>query len=167
MGDRVPFRITALLAVLLFALACEELKEPVPTAPGPVPPPAFSRYQIVGHWEATTDQSRRIAFDVTPDGRVINGRINVHHDCNNGRWRVTFDGFAADVVDDGFLTTFHWRNTENDIVRSGTMTVSGRFEADREMRGGFINSVNDVRSHEEPTGEVCPAIDGTYVGERP
>jgi hypothetical protein len=154
------------LFFLLAALSCEELKAPLPAAPTPPPPPAFSRYQIVGHWEADTDQTRRIAFDVTSEGRVVNGRINFHHDCNTGRWRATLDGFAADVVDDGFITTFNWENTEDGLTRNGTMTVSGRFEGDRSMKGGFVSSVNGVRMAGQPTGDVCPSIQGSYVGAR-
>jgi len=150
----------------LLALSCEELKEPLPTAPPPPPPPGFSQFQIVGHWEATSSQGRRIAFDVTSEGRVVNGRINVHHDCNTGRWRATFDGFNADIVDDGFLTSFNWGSDENGLVRVGFMTVSGRFEGDRSVKGGFINSVNDVRMNGDPTGDVCPPIEGSYEGTR-
>ncbi len=155
-----------LMPLLLFELSCEELKAPLPEAPTPPPPPAFSRYQIVGHWEADTDQTRRIAFDVTGEGRVVNGRINFHHDCNTGRWRATLDGFEADIMDDGFITTFNWENTEDGLTRNGTMTVSGRFEGDRSMKGGFVSSVNGVRMAGQPTGDVCPSIQGSYVGAR-
>ncbi len=155
-----------LLLMPLVALSCEELNEPLPTSPPPPPPPAFSQFQIVGHWETTSSQGRRIAFDVTSEGRVVNGRINVHHDCNTGRWRATFDGFNAEIVDDGFLTSFNWGSDENGLVRVGFMTVSGRFEGDRSVKGGFINSVNDVRMDGEPTGDVCPPIEGSYEGTR-
>ena len=155
-----------LLLIPLLALSCDELKAPLPTSPPPPPPPGFSRFQIVGHWETTSSQGRRIAFDVTSEGRVMNGRINVHHDCNTGRWRATFDGFNADIVDDGFLTTFNWGSNEDGLVRTGTMTVSGRFEGDRSVKGGFINSVNDVRMNDDPTGDVCPPIEGSYEGTR-
>jgi hypothetical protein len=120
----------------------------------------------VGHWEATTNQGRRIAFDVTTEGRVMNGRINLHHDCNTGRWRATFDGFETEIVDDGFITTFNWGSNEDGLVRTGTATVSGRFEGDDHMRGGFINSVNDARLNGVPTQDVCPSIEGSYVGNR-
>ncbi len=159
-------RFLQCLPLLLFALSCEDLNTPLPAAPTPPPPPAFSHYQIVGHWEADTDQTRRIAFDVTSEGRVIGGRINFHHDCNTGRWRATLDGFEADIVDDGFITTFNWENTEDGLTRNGTMTVSGRFEGDRSMKGGFVSSVNGVRMAGQPTGDVCPSIQGSYVGAR-
>ena len=154
------------LPLLLGVLSCEELKEPLPTAPPPPAPPGFSQFQIVGHWEATSSQGRRIAFDVTSEGRVVNGRINLHHDCNTGRWRATFDGFNADIVDDGFLTSFNWGSDENGLVRIGFTTVSGRFEGDRTVKGGFIDSVNDARRNGVPTGDVCPPIQGSYEGTR-
>jgi hypothetical protein len=151
--------------ILLGGISCEELNEPLPASPT-VTAPGFSRYQIVGHWEADTDQTRRIAFDVTAEGRVVKGRINFHHDCNTGRWRATLDGFEANIVDDGFLTTFNWEATEDGVTRNGTMTISGRFEGDRSMRGGFVSSVNGARSGGQPTGDVCPSIEGNYVGTR-
>jgi hypothetical protein len=122
----------------------------------------------VGHWEATTNQGRRIAFDVTSDGRVTNGRINLHHDCSGetGRWRATFDGFQVGIVDDGFITTFNWQAVEDGVTRVGTTTVSGRFESNDFVKGGFVSSVNDVRMGGEPTGEICLSLDGSYVGER-
>lgn len=168
MRDKAHFSVKALLSflILLGGVSCEELKEPLPTAPLPQPPPAFSQFQIVGHWEATSSQGRRIAFDVTSEGRVVNGRINLHHDCNTGRWRATFDGFNADIVDDAFLTSFNWGSDENGLVRDGFATVSGRFEADRTVKGGFIDSVNDARKNGVPTGDVCPPIQGSYEGTR-
>jgi hypothetical protein len=150
----------------LLALSCEELKEPLPAAPTPPSPPPFSQFQIVGHWEADSSQGRRIAFDVTSDGRVVNGRINLHHDCNTGRWRATFDGFNADIVDDAFITSFNWGSDEEGLTRTGFATVSGRFEGDRAVAGGFIDSVNDVRKNGIPSGDVCPPIEGSYVGTR-
>jgi hypothetical protein len=154
------------IPLLLVALSCEELKEPLPTAPPPPAPPGFSQYQIVGHWETTSSQGRRIAFDVTSDGRVMNGRINFHHDCNTGRWRATLDGFETQVVDDSFITSFNWGNEEDGVTRTGFMTVSGRFEGDRFVKGGFVSSVNDVRMNGNPTGDVCPSIEGHYEGIR-
>jgi hypothetical protein len=151
---------------LIAALSCDELKDPVPTAPGPVPPPPPSKYSIAGHWEATSSQGRRIAFDVTGDGRVSNGRINLHHDCNTGRWRATFDGFQAQIADDSFITTMNWRANDGGLIREGSVTISGRFEGDDLVRGGFINSVNDVRRNERPTGEVCPTIEGDFEGNK-
>ncbi|MFQ5789244.1 MAG: hypothetical protein ACE5JI_02095 [Acidobacteriota bacterium] len=154
-------------ATVVFSLvSCNELREPVPTAPGPVPLPAPSQFSIVGHWEATSSQGRRIAFDVTADGRVMNGRINLHHDCNTGRWRATFDGFQAPVVANAFITTVDWRTNDNGLIRAGSYTVSGRFEADDRVIGGLINSVNDVRRNEQPTGDVCPSIQVTYEGNK-
>jgi hypothetical protein len=151
--------------VPLLALSCDRYQEPLPVAPSPTPP-AFSHFQIVGHWEATSNQGRRVAFDVTPEGRIMNGRINLHHDCNTGRWRSTLDGFQVEVVDDSFITTFNWANEDGGVIRTGTMTVSGRFEGDRAVKGGFIDSVNDVRKNDLPTGDVCPSIEGTFEGTR-
>lgn len=154
-----------LVLIPFLALSCDDLNEPLPTTPPPGVV-AFSHFQIVGHWEATTSQGRRIAFDVTSEGRVVNGRINLHHDCTTGRWRATFDGFNAEIVDDAFLTSFNWGSEEDGVTRSGYVTVSGRFEGDRAVRGGFIDSVNDVRMGGEPTEDVCPAIEGTFEGTR-
>jgi hypothetical protein len=149
------------------ALSCDELKEPIPTGPDPVPPPPPTQLNIAGHWEASTDQGRRIAFDVTEDGEVINGRINLHHDCNTGRWRVTFDGFEAQIVDSVFITTMSWKNFEKGLTREGVVTISGRFESAKSVRGAFINSVNDVRKkNEQPSGDVCPTIEVSYEGSK-
>jgi len=159
-------RYALLILVLAPWLSCDDLKEPVPTAHSPVPPPPPSQFDITGHWQASSDQGRSIAFDVTESGQVINGRINLHHDCNTGRWRVTLDNFEAQIVDESFLATYNWKNDENGIIREGTMTVSGRFESNRLVKGAFINSVNDVRNNDQPTGEVCPAVEGTFEGNK-
>ena len=157
--------------LLLGVVCCDDFQEPLPIAPSPPPPPGFSEFQIVRHWEATTDQGRRIAFDVTADGRVENGRLNFHHDCNVGRWRATIDGFATEIVDNGFLTTVNWRRSGNGsilagLTLSGAFTVSGRFESDDRMIGGLISAVTDVREREQPTGVVCPTIHVPFDGEK-
>jgi hypothetical protein len=133
-----------------------------------VPTPAPSQFSIAGHWEATSTQGRRIAFDVTKDGRVINGRINLHHDCNTGRWRATFDGYEAQVVNDAFITTMNWKANDDGLVREGSMTISGRFESDTVVKGGFIDSVNDSRwsRTNQPSGVVCDTIQGSYEGNK-
>ena len=159
-------RYALLILVLAPWLSCDDLKEPVPTAHSPVPPPPPSQFDITGHWQASSDQGRSIAFDVTESGQVINGRINLHHDCNTGRWRVTLDNFEAQIVDESFLATYNWKNDENGIIREGTMTVSGRFESNQLLKGAFINSVNDIRKKDVPTGEVCPAVEGTFEGNK-
>jgi hypothetical protein len=150
----------------LFSTSCDEFNEPLPTGTGPIPPPPASDFNIVGHWEADSTQGRRIAFDVTEDGEVINGRINLHHDCSDGRWRVTFDGFEAQVVDNAFLTTVDWRNTDKNVVRTGAYTISGRFEGTTLVRGGLINSVNDIRKNERPPGDVCTTIQTSFEGNK-
>ncbi len=151
---------------LLFAGACDDLNTPVPTAPSPIPPPRASDFNIAGHWEATSIQGRRIAFDVTAGGRVVNGRINLHHECTDGRWRVTFDGFEARIVDNAFLTTVDWENKDKKIIRVGSYTISGRFEGRSIVVGGLINSVNDIRKNEEPTGTVCTTVDVAFEGNK-
>src|SRR3972149_3289546 len=103
----VPVWIGIFLVGLL-AGSCDELQEPLPATPDPIPAPAASDFEITGHWEAESTQGRRIVFSVTENGRVINGRIKLHHDCASGRWRVTFRGFEALIVDNAFLTTADW-----------------------------------------------------------
>ncbi|GMR22698.1 MAG: hypothetical protein BMS9Abin37_1066 [Acidobacteriota bacterium] len=157
--------------ILLGVVSCDDLQEPLPIAPSPPPPPGFSQYQIAGHWEAVTEQGRRIAFDVTSDGRVVNGRLNFHQECNVGRWRATIDGFTADIVDDAFLTSLDWKRSGNGsilagLILSGTYTVSGRFESDDRMVGGLISAVTDVRKRDQPTGVVCQTIHVRFDGEK-
>jgi hypothetical protein len=166
--NRVSVVEFAAVILCVGLLSCDDLKEPVPTAPGPVPPPAPSQFDIAGHWEATSTQGRRIAFDVTKDGMVVNGRINLHHDCNTGRWRATFDGFQAQVVADAFITTMNWKANDDGLVREGSVTVSGRFESDNVVRGGFIDSVDDSRwsKTNQPSGVVCPTIQGSFEGNK-
>ncbi len=173
MRGKVHFSVNALLSffVLLGVVCCDEFQEPLPIAPSPPPPPGFSEFRIVGHWEAVTEQGRRIAFDVTSDGRVVNGRLNFHHECNVGRWRATIDGFTAEIVDNGFLTTLEWKRSGNGsilagLILSGTYTVSGRFVSDDRMVGGLISAVTDVREREQPTGVVCQTIHVPFDGEK-
>ena len=133
MRGKVHFSVKALLGffILLAVVCCDDLEEPLPMAPSPPPPPGFSEFRIVGHWEAVTEQGRRIAFDVTSDGRVVNGRLNFHHECNVGRWRATIDGFTAEIVDNGFLTTLEWKRSGNGsilagLILSGTLYCLGK-----------------------------------------
>lgn len=158
-----------LIPLLLFS--CDDLKDDLPTTPPPPELPSFSQFDVVGHWESSSDQGRRIAFDVTSDGYVVNGRLNFHHECNVGRWRATLDGFTAKIVDDGFLTTADWRASGNGSILagmtlSGTYTISGRFESDGIVRGSLISAVTDVRNNEQPTGVVCETIHTPYDGEK-
>ena len=174
MQSKVRFSAKALLSfvILLGVVCCDDFNEPLPVAPSPPPPLGFSQYRIVGHWEAVTEQGRRIAFDVTGDGRVVNGRLNFHHECNVGRWRATIDGFTAEIVDDAFLTSFDWKRSGNGsilagLTLSGTYTVSGKFDSDGRMRGGLIDAVTDIRkSDEQPTGVVCETIHVPFDGEK-
>jgi hypothetical protein len=148
----------------LTGAACNELNEPLPTAPSPLPPPPPSQFRIAGHWEALTDQGRRIAFDVSSDGMVVNGRINVHHDCTTGRLRMTIDGYEGPVRNDSFLATMNYRIDDAGNIYVGKVTVSGQFEADDRVRGGFVNSVT-----EKPPNDafgVCLAADGTFQGQK-
>ena len=173
MRGNLHFSIYALVSffILLGVVGCNDLNEPLPAAPTPPPPVGFSQYRIVGHWEAVTEQGRRIAFDVTGDGRVVNGRLNFHHECNVGRWRATIDGFTAEIVDDAFLTSFDWKRSGNGsilagLTLSGTYTVSGKFDSDGRMRGGLIDAVTDVREGEQPSGVVCETIHVPFDGEK-
>ena len=169
MRERAHFSTKAVLGLLIFlaGASCDELKEPLPAATDPIPPPAASDFPIQGHWEAESTQGRRIAFDVNPNGKVFNGRINVHHECQSGRWRVTFDGFEAQVVDNAFLVTVNWENHDGRVERVGSYTVSGRFEGRNLMRGGFISSVNDVRKkNEQPNGDVCTTVQVSFEGAK-
>ena len=147
--------------------ACDDLNTSLPAAPDPVAPPAASEFNIQGHWEAESTQGRRVAFDVNPNGKVFNGRINVHHECQSGRWRVTFDGFEAQVVDNAFLVTVDWENHDGKIERVGSYTVSGRFEGRNLVRGNLISSVNDIRKkNEQPNGDVCTTVQVSFEGNK-
>ena len=159
-------RSLVFVCALAFVSSCDDLNTPLPAAPGEVPPLPPSDFNIVGHWETSSTQGRRIAFDVTSGGRIVNGRINIHHKCTNGRWRVTFDGFEARIVDNAFLTTVDWENKEKKITRAGSYTISGRFESRNIVRGGLINSVNDIRQDDDPTGTVCTTVDVAFEGNR-
>ncbi len=162
------FGRTSLLTGLLFVAtgSCTEFREPLPAGPDAIPSPPVSDFYIVGHWEADSSQGRRIAFEVTSDGRVVNGRINLHHECNEGRWRATFDGFDGPIVDNAFLINQDWQAKHNGVTRRGRTTISGRFESGIFARGGFINSVDDIRKGIWPTGEICPTIHGSWEGDR-
>lgn len=161
-------RFSLFLCVLLVSFtSCDDLNTSLPAAPSEVPPPRPSDFNIVGHWEASSDQGRRISFDVTSGGRVVAGRINIHHECTDGRWRVTFDGFNAPIVDNAFLVTVNWENNDGKITRAGSYTISGRFEGPHVVRGGLINSVDDIRKDDDPTGEVCTTVDVAFEGGRP
>jgi hypothetical protein len=155
------------VVVTFAATACDEFNTPVPPRPSPLPDPRPSSFAITGHWEATSTQGRRIAFDVNSNGRVINGRINLHHECSDGRWRVTFDGFQAQVVDNTFITTVDWEAKDNGVTYAGSYTISGRFEARNIVKGGLLNSVNDIRKkNEQPTGIVCGTVEESYEGNK-
>ncbi len=173
MRGKVHFSVNALVSffILLGVVGCNEFQEPLPTAPTPPPPLGFSQFRIAGHWEAVSEQGRRIAFDVTSDGHVVNGRLNFHHECNVGRWRATIDGFTAEIVDDAFLTSFDWRRSGDGSILaghtlSGTYTVSGKFDSDGRMRGALIDAVTDVRKNDQPSGVVCQTIHVPFDGEK-
>ena len=160
---------TAIFFCLLLACStsCDDLNTALPESPGEIPPPPPSDFKLVGHWEAESTQGRRIAFDVITGRRVVNGRINIHHECTDGRWRVTFDGFNAAIVDNAFLVTVNWENNDGGITRAGSYTISGRFEGPHVVRGGLINSVDDVRKDDDPTGDACTTVDVAFEGGRP
>ena len=164
---RVAARCLGAIVLGLLVVSCDELKAPLPAAPDPIPPPRASDFPIQSHWEAESTQGRRIAFDVNPNGKVFNGRINAHHECQSGRWRVTFDGFEAQVVDNAFLVTVDWENHDGGVERVGSYTVSGRFEGRNLVRGGFISSVNDIRlRNEQPNGDVCTTVQVSFEGNK-
>ncbi len=105
------------------------------------------------------------AIKSTIQPAIFNGRINAHHECQSGRWRVTFDGFEAQVVDNAFLVTVDWENHDGRVERVGSYTVSGRFEGRNLVRGGFISSVNDIRRrNEQPNGDVCTTVQVSFEG---
>ena len=88
-----------------------------------------------------------------------------------GCHRRPIDGFTAEIVDNGFLTTLEWKRSGNGsilagLLLSGTYTVSGRFESDGRMVGGLISAVTDVRKQEQPTGVVCETIHVPFDGEK-
>ncbi len=97
---------------------------------------------------------------VSENGTVKNGRVNVHHDCTNGRLRMTMDGFRGGVKDHTFSATMHWRINDNGLIYSGVVTVSGRFESPNEARGGFVNSVSEKPAKDELG--TCPSVHGTW-----
>jgi len=158
---RGSFRPAALLALaLLLAASCNEVNVPLPAAPEPLPPAAPSQFSISGHWEGLSNQGRRLAFDVSEQGVVHDGRINLHHDCSAGRLRMTIDGYETQVSGDAFSTTLHWRIDDQGQIYVGEVTVSGRFESDGFAKGGFVNSVT-----EKPTSDVygvCFPVHGTW-----
>lgn len=158
-----PFLALCLMA-LSAGFACNELNNFPPAAPGPVPLPRPSQFNIVGHWEALTDQGRRVAFDVTPQGMVTNTRINLHHDCSAARLRITVDGLEAQVSTSSFLGTTVFRIDDGGNIYVAKVTLSGRFESDTVMRGGFVSSITD-----KPPNDiygVCFAVNGTFDGYR-
>ena len=159
--------VLAIVSVLTLVVpSCNEYTEPLPTAPEPITSRPPSQFNIAGHWEADSDQGRRIAFDVTRDGRVVNGRVNLHHDCTTGRWRATFDGFEGTVVEDAFITTLEWHAEDNGLRRRGRVTVSGRFESSSRARGGLINSIDESYRGDVPSDDICPALHSGWLGEK-
>ena len=156
----------AVLLLVLDSIACKDLKDPPPAAPTPPTLSSATSFNVIGHWEATTIQGRRISFDVNENLTVTNGRINLHHDCNTGRWRVTFDGFYSAIENNQFNAMVNWRTNDGDLFRSGSYSISGTFQSDKVVRGSFANIVTDSRVNERITGEVCPGIDLTYEGEK-
>jgi len=159
----------AMLLLALFSVAaasCTEFRESLPTGHEVLPSPPPSRFEIVGHWEASSNQGGRIAFDVTADGRIANGHIELHHDCDFGRHRVIINGYEAEVAGDAFLTHMEWQVQDTVSIYTGRLTISGRFEGHRISRGGFVNSIKDVERFGQPIDAVCPSLHGSWQGEK-
>jgi len=150
------------LGLLLLLSACNEVNNFPPAAPAPLPPAPPSQFNITGHWEALSDQGRRIAFDVSPQGALFNTRINFHHDCLAGRLRLTIDGLDAQVAGDTFSGTMLFRINDAGNLYIGRFTLTGRFEADDRMRGGFVSSITDKPPND--VYGVCFPTSGTFDG---
>lgn len=163
---RLPNEVRPLARIaLLFLLAitgCNEFQDPPPSAPT-VDPPKASQFEITGRWDGITDQGRPLRFDVSTDGTVVNGTLSLHHDCSGGRLVLKLDGYQSVVTGDSFEVTMNWRRDEDRRFYVGTLTVSGRFEADRIVKGGFVNSITDKQA--DNLG-VCNGVTGTWEASK-
>lgn len=162
-----PGRRLAGLTCILCLLACQDEEVGLlptaalsPTAAVTIGP----RFNIVGHWEGTTEQSRRVAFDVTSAGELKNGRFNLHHDCYPGVLRMTIDGYEAPVSGGTFTASLIWRIDDRGLIYAGKLTVSGRFESDFFVRGGFVNSLTRKPSN-DGLGQ-CVSIHGAWEASK-
>ena len=150
--------------VLLVGLvsSCDDLNDPPPTGPtvAPIPP---SQYAIAGDWNGVSNQGRPLQFHVNGETQVVNGMLTLHHDCSGGRLVLPLSAFDAQVSGDSFSVTINWRVDEFGKYYTGRLTVSGRFEADRVARGGFVNGITDKQA--DNLG-VCPSASGSWEATR-
>ena len=154
---RIIVWLTALLA-LVAAWSCNEFEDPPPLAPV-VDPPKPSQFNITGRWDGMTNQGRPVRFDILSNGGLENGTMSLHHDCSGGRLVLRLGDYRSEVVGDSFEVTFNWRFDDGPRFYIGTLTVSGRFEGDTLVRGGFVNSITDKTANNLG---VCLAVDGQW-----
>lgn len=162
---------TGLLALGLL-LSCDELKDPVPTAPGAVAV-AQTQYDIGGRWDGITNQGRPVRFDVRTEealgdpafhANVVRGSLSLHHDCSGGRLVLQLTGYDTEVQGDSFSGTADWRRDEpGGKFYTGTLTVSGRFTNGEVAAGGFVNSITD--KYPDNLG-VCGPSSGSWSARR-
>lgn len=146
------------LALGLTLGACNEFQDfPPPSPTVPSPPP--SQFQIDGRWDGITNQGRPVRFDIQQDGGVLNGTISLHHDCSGGRLELRLTGYESVVNGDSFEVTMNWRQDEPNRFYTGTLSVSGIFESNQIVRGGFVNSITDKLA--DNLG-VCNGINGSW-----
>ena len=157
-SGRVLWLGTAIVASTLAVAGCNEFQD-FPPAPPTVASPVASQFQIQGRWDGITNQGRPVRFDIQQSGGVHNGTISLHHDCSGGRLVLQLTGYESVVNDDSFEVTMNWRQDEDRRFYTGTLTVSGIFESNDVVRGGFINSITDKLA--DNLG-VCNGINGSW-----
>ena len=146
----------------LAASACSELEDPPPQTPT-VPDIPASQFNIVGRWDGQSNQGRPIRLDVRSDALLMDGQLSLHHDCSGGQLVLQLSGYETQVSGDTFSATMTWRVDEGTKFYVGTLTVSGRFESDRTVRGGFVNSVTEKQA--DNLG-VCGPSSGTWEASK-
>ncbi len=145
-------------ALMAVSLACNEYEDPPPVTPT-LPDMPASQFNIVGRWDGRSDQGRPIRLDVTPDGLLMDGQLSLQHDCSGGQLVLQLSGYEDQVSGDTFSATMNWRVDDGPRFYVGTLTVSGRFESDSAVRGGFVNSVTEKQA--DNLG-VCGPSSGTW-----
>ena len=157
---RVQLKLSLSFLLVVAALSgCNELED-APPPPPTVPDVPATQFDITGRWDGVTNQGRPVRFDVRPSGNVVKTTITIHHDCTGGRLVLPLNGYDGKVEADVFSGTVTWRRDEADgKFYVGTLTVSGRFESDRTVRGGFVNSITDKQA--DNLG-VCGPSSGTW-----
>ena len=153
------FALATIAISALGVVACNEFQD-FPPAPPTVASPVPSQFQIDGRWDGITNQGRPVRFDIhLGSGEQKNGEISLHHDCSGGRLVLKLTGYESVVNDDSFEVTMNWRQDEDRRFYTGTLTVSGIFESNDVVRGGFINSITDKLA--DNLG-VCTGISGSW-----